>query len=185
MKRTELNETTLIGASEGAEKAVNAVRAQEFASVSEDEKVAWAMAAVIHCDQCRLLVAYDECEREGIARLLWMADIVSKLHEAKHWYFNTGGKLLLSIAATKDCGQDYVRKKIKEIKSNHPIGEIDAYSDYRNKFGYHYDVDALTYLDQFANESADLFYERLMTFSRFAHEWVKLTSSLIKNELPN
>lgn len=184
MKRTELNEKVLVAASTGAEKAVNAVCAQEFASVSEDEKVAWAMAAVIHCDQCRLLVAYDECERDGIARLLWMADIVSKLHEAKRWYFNTGQKLLLSIAATKDCDPDYVHIKIKEIKSNHPIGEIDAYSTYRNKFGYHYDADALSYLDRFANESADLFYERLMTFSQFSSEWIKLTSSLIKNELP-
>ena len=67
MKRTELNEKALIGASKGAEIAVNAERAQEFASVSKDEKVAWAMAAVIHCDQCRLLVAYDECERDGIS----------------------------------------------------------------------------------------------------------------------
>ena len=56
MQRTKLNEKALIGASKGAEKAVNAVHAQEFASVPEDEKVAWAMAAVIHCDQCRLLV---------------------------------------------------------------------------------------------------------------------------------
>ena len=113
-----------------------------------------------------------------------MADIVSKLHEAKFWYFNTEGKLLLNIAATKNCGQNYVRTKIKEIKSNHSIGEIDAYRDYRNKFGYHYDVDALSYLDQFSNESAELFYERLRTFSRFSGEWVKLTNSLIRNELP-
>jgi predicted Zn-ribbon and HTH transcriptional regulator len=185
MQRTELNEKALKGASSGAEKAFNAAFATELAAVSYDEKVAWAMAAIIHCDQCRLIVAYDECELEGIARLLWMADIVSKLHEAKRWYFKTGCRLLLDIATTKNCGQEYVQKAIKEIKSNHPISGIDEYADYRNKFGYHYDVNALSYLDKFAKENADLFFKRLRTFSRFSAEWISLTRSLIANELPH
>jgi hypothetical protein len=185
MKRTELNEKALKGASKNAEKAIDAVRAEEFAAVPADEKVAWAMAAMIHCDICRLVVAFDECEREGVARLLWMADIVSKLHEAKRWYFEKGGKLLHSIALTKSSGADVVRKKIKEIKSKYPIGKIEAYSDYRNKFGYHYDSDALSYLEKFGNEDADLFYELLIMFTRFSGDWAQLTRSLIRNELPN
>jgi hypothetical protein len=185
MKRTELNEKALKGASRNAQQAIDAVSAKEFEAVPADEKVAWAMAAMIHCDICRLVVAFDECEREGVARLLWMADIASKLHEAKRWYFEKGGKLLLNIAPNKSCGTDLIGKKIKEIKTKHPIGKIEAYSDYRNKFGYHYDADALSYLEKFGNEDADTFYELLAMFAKFSGEWAQLTSSLIKDELPN
>lgn len=184
MERTQINENALVGASRGAEKAFQAAFAPEFQSVSEAEKLAWAMAAVIHCDQCRLLVAYDECERDGIARLLWMADIVSKLHEAKSWYFNTGQKLLIKIAITKSCGQEYIKQQIKELKRKHSIVPIDEYASYRNKFGYHYDPDALEYLNKFSKERADLFFDRLRTFSQFSNEWIKLTKALIANELP-
>ena len=185
MQRTELNENALLGASSAAEKAFEAAFATKLQSVPEDEKLAWAMSAIIHCDQCRLLIAYDECERDGIARLLWMADIVSKLHEAKRWYFNTGQKLLGQIALRKNCGQEYVKQRIKELKKSHPIAPIDEYASYRNKFGYHYDPDALVYLDKFSKERADLFFDRLRTFSQFSHEWIKLTRALIANELPN
>lgn len=180
MERNQRNEEALRGASKNAEKAFEAVHGKELESVPEDEKVAWAMAAIIHCDLCRLVIAFDECEREGIARLLWMADIVSKLHEAKRWYFEKGNKLLQAIAGRKSCGLDSVRKKIKKIKAEFPIGKIDAYSDYRNKFGYHYDADAVTYLQKFGNEDADAFYELLMVFTSFSGEWAKLTRALLK-----
>lgn len=185
MKHNERNEKALKGASKNAEKAFGALDAAEYAHVPEDEKVAWAMAAVIHCDMCRLVVAFDECEPEGLAGLLWIADIVSKLHEAKRWYFEKGGQLLLSIAQRKNYGQDYVRKEIKEIKSRHRIVDIKDYSDYRNKIGYHYDADALGWLKRFANENADAFHNVLMSFARFSGEWALLTRSLLRNELPN
>jgi hypothetical protein len=114
---------------------------------------------------------------------LWIADIVSKLHEAKHWYFKTGGKLLQDIAANKNCGTEIVRKKLKEIKIKHAIGKVEAYSDYRNKFGCHYDANALDYLEKFGNEDADSFYELLMAFTQFSGEWAQLTKSVIQDEL--
>lgn len=179
MKRTELNENALREASINAEKAIDAVHAKEYAAVHPNEKVAWAMAAMIHCDVCKLVVAFDECEHEGIAKLLWMADIAAKLYEAKCWYFKKGGKLLNDIALTKSSSASGVQNKIKEIKSKYPIGNIDEYKKYRNKISYHYDIDALKYLKQFGNEDAGSFNERLRMLVQFSGEWAQLTHSTI------
>lgn len=184
MNRTPTNEKALKGASRNAQKAFDALHDKAYAHVRSEEKVAWAMAAMIHCDICRLVVAFDECEREGLARLLWMADIYSKLYEAKNWYFEKGNKLLYEIAKSKSCGGEAVKARIKELKKSVPMSKIDSYADYRNKFGYHYDPDALDYLEKFGNEEADTFFEILTTFARFSGEWASLASSLIKNELP-
>lgn len=184
MTRNERNEQALRGASRNAEKAFNAVDATEYASVPEHEKVAWAMAAMIHCDMCRLVVAFDECEREGLATLLWMADIVSKLHEAKRWYFEKGGRLLGNIARRRGYGQEYVQKEIKEIKKKHRIANIEAYPGYRNKIAYHYDDDAILWLKKFGNEDAEAFYQVLKAFAHFSGEWAQLTRLLLRNELP-
>ncbi len=183
MERTERNEMAIKGASRNAQQAIDAVHSKEYSSVPSEEKMAWAMAAMIHCDITRLVVAFDECEREGVARLLWMADIVSKLYEAKRWYFEKGGKLLLDISQNKICGEGIVCKRIREVKYKYTIGKVEEYSDYRNKVGYHYDADALTHLEEFGNEDANAFYELLTMFASFSGEWAKLTKSLIKNEL--
>ncbi len=183
MVRTEQNKQALTGASRNAQKAIDAVSAPEFANTPAKEKTAWAMAAMIHCDVCRLVIAYDECEREGIARLLWMADIISKLHEAKNWYSKTGGQLLQDIAKTKKFGVDSVRKNIKDINAKHSIANINSYSDYRNKLGYHYDKDALDYLEKFGKEDADKFFKLLSTFVQFSGEWATLTKLVIQDNL--
>lgn len=183
MERSERNEKALKGASKNAQKAIDVIQDPEFAKVPYTEKNVCAMAAMIHCDICRLVVAFDECEREGVARLLWMADIVSKLHEAKHWYFKTGAKLLQDIAVNKKCGPEIVRKKLKEILGKHAIAKVDAYSDYRNKFGYHYDANAIHYLEKFGKEDADSFYELLNAFTQFSGAWAQLTKSVIQDEL--
>lgn len=128
MTRSERNATALRGASKNAQKAFDAVRDPHYATTPKDEKISWAMAALIHCDLCRLVVAFDECEREGLARLLWIAEIVSKLHEVKRWYFENGTKLLQTISVRNNCDQAYVRKRIKEIKTAFPIGLIEKYS---------------------------------------------------------
>jgi hypothetical protein len=185
VERNESNKKALQSASKNAEKAFEAVYAREFESVSKDEKVAWAMAAIIHCDMFRLVVAFNECEREGIARLLWMADIASKLHEAKRWYFEMGNKLLHDIARKKGAGSSTVKKRLKNIKAEFPIEKINKYADYRNKFCYHYDADAIEYLREFGGESADSFFDLLKVFIRFSGEWAKLTRSLLRNELSN
>jgi hypothetical protein len=185
MTRDEQNEKALRGASRNAQTAFDAACSEEFASIPQDEKIAWAMAAIIHCDICRVVVAFDECEREGIARLLWMADIVSKLHEAKRWYFEKGGPLLRRIGGTKGYGADYIGKKIKKIRDRHPIGEVEAFGKYRNKLGYHYDANAIDYLKEFGNEDAEAFHGLLLAFSRHSGEWAQITRSLIRDELPN
>ncbi len=183
MTRTEANKKTLRSASRNAEQAVNAVTTNECALVPMEEKVAWAMAAVVHCDMCRLIVAFDECEREGIARLLWMADIVSKLYEAKRWYLQKGSRRLRNIAKRKKCGPDCVGNKLKKIRSKFPITEIDKYAKYRNKLGFHYDDKAIDCLNEFGEENAESFFHLLKTFAHFSGEWAQLTKSLIKNEL--
>ena len=178
--RTELNKTALVGASLNAENAVQAVTDAKLAHYPESEKIAWAMAAVIHCDFCRLFIAYEECEREGFARLLWMADISSKLYEARNWYNNAGTKLLKEIASTKACEVSEINKKIDSLKSTHKIHRVNRYEDYRNKLGYHYDENATSYLQKFGGEDANAFFEILSSFVKFSGEWAQLTKSLIK-----
>ena len=182
--RTELNSTALVGASKSAEKAFQAVGDQKFAHVPASEKTAWAMAAVIHCDFCRLVIAYEECEREGLARLLWMADISSKLFEARNWYSNAGSKLLREISSTKPCGVAAVNKTIEQLKNTHQIHRINKFEDYRNKFGYHYDENAIAYLRKFGGEDANEFFEILSSFVKFSGEWAQLTKNLIKTNAP-
>lgn len=109
-----------------------------------------------------------------------MADIVSKLYEAKRWYFEKGGLLLLTIAQRRDYGPGYVRQRLKEIKSKYLINRIEHFAGYRNKLGFHYDRNALDQLIAFGKEDADLFYELLKAFAQFSKEWAQLTSSLIE-----
>lgn len=178
--RTELNQKALAGASQNADKAFQAVSDQRFAHVPTTQKTAWAMAAVIHCDFCRLVIAYEECEREGLARLLWMADISSKLFEARNWYSNFGTKLLREIAMAKSGEVAAVNKEIEQLKSTHQIHRINKYEDYRNKLGYHYDENAIAYLQKFGGEDANDFFEILVSFVKFSGEWAQITKNLIK-----
>ena len=156
----------------------------DLAHYPANQKTAWAMAALIHCDFCRLVIAYDECEREGLARLLSMADISSKLVEARNWYNKSGSKLLKEIGAIKPCGVETVTKRIEEIKTAHAIHRVNRYVEYRNKFGYHYDENAIIYLQKFEGESGEDFFEILSSFVRFAGEWAQLTKNLIKTDAP-
>jgi hypothetical protein len=179
MDRSEKNLKALVGASKNATDAFDALHSPEYKHVPHAEKAAWVMAAVIHCDLCRLVVSLDECE-PGIAKLLSMADIVSKLYEAKKWYLGVGAKALRKIAEGKSCDTTIVDAKLKELKSLHPIVKVEKYAVYRNKVGYHYDVDTPTYLTRFGQEDSDDFYALLITFSRFSGEWAKLTKRVIQ-----
>lgn len=182
--RTARSQTALLGASRNAEKAFQAVSDADLAHYPANEKTAWAMAAVIHCDFCRLVIAYEECEREGLARLLSMADISSKLVEARNWYNNAGSKLLKEIAASKQCGVEAVSKRIEQLKNTHGIHRVNRYVDYRKKFGYHYDENAIAYLQKFGGERAEEFFELLSSFVRFSGDWAQLTKNLIQNNVP-
>ncbi len=182
--RTARSQTALLSASRNAEKAFQAVSDADLAHYPANEKTAWAMAAVIHCDFCRLVIAYEECEREGLARLLSMADISSKLVEARNWYNNAGSRLLKEIAASKPCGVEAVSQRIEQLKKTHEIHRVNRYVAYRNKFGYHYDENAIAYLQKFGGESAEEFFELLSSFVRFSGDWAQLTKNLIQNNAP-
>jgi hypothetical protein len=176
--RVERNRVALSGASKNAAKALEAISSTELAHIPDDEKSAWAMAAVIHCDLCRLVIALDECE-EGIARLLCLADIASKLFEARNWYHNAGTKLLRGIAERKPLGVAHVNERIERLKQVHQLHRVNKYEDYRNKFGYHYDADAISYLQRFGSEDADQFFEVVMSFVKFSRDWAQMTKDLL------
>ena len=173
----------LKGASINAQLAFDKLYGTEFAHIPISERQALAMAAIIHCDVCRLVTALDECRYEGLARILWMAEISSKLCEAKDWYFKIGSKLLCDIAISKSYKLEMVTSKIKKIKLTHPIVGIDNYRVYRNKFSYHYDQEALVHLIKFGKEDADSFFDLLMTFALFSKEWAALTRAIILNHV--
>jgi hypothetical protein len=179
--QSERNQVALSGASQNAEKALGAFSSPDLQHVPEDEKAAWAMAALIHCDLCRLVVALDECKVEGVARLLCLADIASKLYEARNWYNNAGAKLLRGIAERKPLGTTKVNERIERLKQEHQVHRVNKYEDYRNKFGYHYDANAIAYLQRFGNEDSDHFFELLTSFVKFSGAWAQLTKELVQS----
>jgi hypothetical protein len=178
--RSVANHKALSGASLSAGRALAALSDPQCAHVPKEEVVAWAMAAVIHCDMCRLVVSLDECE-PGLASLLAMSDVVSKLYEAKRWYLGQGAKSLRKIACRKVCGTAVVDDRLKELKSQHPIGSVDRYASYRNRVGNHYAEDTVEYLIRFGQEESLNFYTLLTTFVRFSGEWAKLTGTVLRD----
>ncbi|WP_092032785.1 hypothetical protein [Marinobacter sp. DSM 26671] len=176
----------LSGASKSAQKAFDAVDDPSFSNVPGEQKKAWAMAAIIHCDICRQVVALDECNVEGLARLLILGNIVSKLFEAQRWYFGPGRTLLKDIAKSKDIGADRLEEYLKTLGAKHKVDSIQRYSEYRNKLSYHYDENAITFLQLFSREDAEAFDALLVGFVRYAGDWAKLTKCLIQQgKIPN
>ncbi|OIQ75065.1 hypothetical protein GALL_432720 [mine drainage metagenome] len=111
-----------------------------------------------------------------------MADISSKLYEARNWYSNVGTDLLRGIAVRKSSCVANINKSIEDLKSAHQVHRINKYAVYRNKFGYHYDAKALQYLQQFEGEDAEDFFEVLRSFVRFSGEWAQLTKTLVQSQ---
>lgn len=182
--RSESFQKLLAAASKNADKAFQVFSAPNCAMVPINEKTAWAMAAVIQCDLCRLITAYKDCEREGLARLLWLADITSKLLEARNWYNNSGRKLIRGIGLSKPCGVGPVDKKIQQLITRHHIHRVNKYKEYRNKFSYHYDENAIEYFQKFSELDAEEFFEILMDFLEFSRGWNQLTKNLIQGKVP-
>lgn len=182
---SEKNKIALSGASRNAQKAIDAVFSCDLQQVHDDDKTAWAMAALIHCDVCRLVVSLDECQVEGIARLLCIADVVSKLYEARNWYNNAGTKLLIKIAERKSAALEPIQRQIEQLKQTHQIHRVNKYEHYRNKVGYHYDAKTITYLQDFCAEDSDHFFEVLTDFVKFSGSWAQMTKDLIQNSHPS
>ncbi len=170
----------LRGASKNAARAFDSISDTKYAHVPDEDKSAWAMAALIHCDICRLVVAMEECEPDGIARLLCISDVSSKLYESRNWFNNAGSKLLLQIAKRKVTGVKEVTEETEKLRKTHQIHRINKYAEYRNKFGYHYDVQALAQLRLFGAESADEFFDVLRSFIQFTGAWAELTKTLVR-----
>lgn len=173
----ELNKI-LIKVSVNAKNALDAINSQQYLNTSKEEKELCAMSLIILCDIVRLFVAYTKCEKEGIARLLHMADIFSKLYEAKKWYFKTGNKAFSNISKNNGT-EDHFANQIKTIKKNFPTEEIESFKEYRNKFSFHYDTNALTFLQDFGNEIGD-FAEIVQKCIDFSCIWVQLVEDLIE-----
>ena len=179
--RTAKNRLALTGASKNAAAAIDALVDPQFSHVPEDERSVWAMAAIIHCDLCRLVVALDECEREGVARLLCLGDIASKLYEARNWYSNSGTTTLRAIAERRSFGVAALNARLESIKSTYQVHRINKYADYRNKVGFHYDKDAISHLSWFASEGADDFFEIMASFVKFSGEWAQLSRDVLRS----
>lgn len=178
-----LIQEALQGAAANAQRAFDALSDPALTKVPIAEKTAWAMAAMIHCDVCRLVAALGECQPTGLVRLLWMAEISSKLYEAKEWYFTTGARLLLAIASNKPFGPEPVKARLKSLKAQHPISAIDRFAKYRNKLGYHYDSDALEFVRRLGAESAEDYFSILSTFVRYSGGWADLSKQVIRGQL--
>jgi hypothetical protein len=179
--QSEVNRTALSGASRNAEKALAALSSAELEHVPHEEKNAWAMAALIHCDLCRLVVALDECRTEGLARLLCFADIASKLFEARNWYNNAGTKQLIAIAQRKPIGALVINERIEKLKRDHQIHRVNKYEDYRNKFVYHYDAAAIKHLQRFGAEDSEHFFALLTAYVKFSGDWAQLTKDVLQS----
>lgn len=133
-----------------AERALEAAFSDEYAHYPEEQRKLWAAAAVLQCDVLRYLVTFQNATREGVVRLLWIGDIVSMLYEAKNWLSRTGTPTLRCIAESKGYAMNQLQARLRDMKKNYPLGGIDAFADYRNKVGYHYDPDFVTQLRRFS-----------------------------------
>ena len=78
-----------------------------------------------------------------------------------------------------------VRKQIEDLKQTHQIHRVNEYEDYRNKFGYHYDANAISYLQRFGSEDSDHFFDLLTAFVKFSAAWAQLTKDLLQSGNPS
>jgi hypothetical protein len=126
----------------------------------------------------RTIVAVDSAPL-GIARIMCMAETVSRLFEVKRWYTEKGRASLLAIAERKGIKTN-VESSLSAISKTTQIGRIDSYAKYRNKIGYHYDKDAITHLESFVTEPADPYHELLLAFLTYSRDWAKLVRDTIQ-----
>lgn len=169
----------LSDASKNAQNAIDASLSPSYSDTPLDEKEAWAMAAILHLDMTRLIVAIEQCS-EPLAKLLMISDAVSKLFEAYTWYTKHGSPALQVIAGRRRSGKVAAQAEIGRILKHHKIDKIKNYQPYRNKISHHYDGEFLLYLDKIGKEKAEDFYLILTSFLLFSKDWANLTRSLIQ-----
>lgn len=180
------NHDALAQASLNAERAFQAAFAPEYAHYPLVQRHTWAAAAILHCDILRYVVTFEDSTREGLVRLLWMGDIVSMLYEAREWFTGTGGPKLLEIATSRGYDTNKLRNEIKAMKRAYSLKGIDAFADYRNKVGHHYDVHFVTHLYEFSATDSDNFYAVLTNYAKFSNKWTALYKAVLAhNPQPN
>lgn len=169
----------LAKASLNAERAFEAAVSSEYAAYPEIQRHTWAAAAILHCDILRYLVTFENSMTGGLVRLLWMGDIVSMLYEARDWFFQTGSRNVLSIASTGGVGLSEVRAELRSLKKQFPLGGIDAFANFRNTVGHHYDPQFVANLQQFAETDSRNFFEMLTNYANYTGEWTALCKRVI------
>ncbi|WP_372392527.1 hypothetical protein ACCQ05_00160 [Xanthomonas sp. NCPPB 3582] len=170
----------LTTASINAERAFKAATSSENLHYPEVQRYTWAAAAILHCDILRYVVTFENSTREGLVRLLWMGDIVSMLFEARIWFYETGHMNLQTIASENGNDVSAIQARLKELKKRCPLAGIDAFSNFRNKVGHHYDPSFVVHLHAFSEMDADGFYDVLTNYAKFSGQWVLLCKDVIK-----
>jgi len=170
---------SVLRASVNAERALEAAFSDEYAHYPEEQRKLWAAAAVLQCDVLRYVVTFQNATREGVVRLLWIGDIISMLYEAKNWLSRTGTPTLRRIAESKDHDMYQLQARLRDMKKNHPLGGIDAFVDYRNKVGHHYDPDFVTQLRRFSESDGSDFHALLRNYAAFTNAWSALCKEVL------
>jgi hypothetical protein len=171
----------LIDASRNAERAFEAAFADEYSAYPEDVRFTWAAAAVIHCDVLRHLEVYERATRDGLVRLLWLGDVICVLFEARKWYQHTGNPTLRVIAERNGYGRETVQQRLKKMNSSFPLDGVEAYENYRNRAGHHYDRGFIREIRTLSSMEAAHFNELLMYYVAFAYEWTRLCQEVMRH----
>ncbi|MEA9708449.1 hypothetical protein VDF70_10605 [Xanthomonas campestris pv. raphani] len=167
-------------ASLNAERAFKAATSTNNAHYPEVQRHTWAAAAILHCDILRYIVTFENSTTEGLVRLLWMGDIVSMLYEARIWFQKTGNTNLQNIASSSGADVSALKAKIKALRKRYPLNGIEAFADFRNKVGHHYDPSFVAHLHTFSEMDSRAFYSALTNYANFSGEWVVLCKEVIK-----
>ncbi|WP_162615860.1 hypothetical protein [Solilutibacter oculi] len=168
-------------ASSNFDQAIRALDSHYFADTPSDVKEIWAMANWLHLDMGRTLMAMS-MSQPGPVKLLWMADSVSRLFEAKRWYFEKGIPLILSIASrTSQSLLAETQTRITQLKTQEPIGKIERYANYRNKISFHYDRNALQHLQEFGKLDSGEFTSIVTSFLYFSRSFAEVVRDVLGN----
>lgn len=170
----------LAKASLKADKALDIAISSEFSGHAMLHRETWATAHIIHCDVIRLMWAMQGCTRQGLARLLWMGEVISCLYEAKKWYCGAGRNRLVTIAEEAGIDGNQVNSWIREIHSRAgSLRMLKHFEYYRNTVGHHYDQDLIGSLERFSSERWEDFEEVVSAYAQYAKEWMRLCERVI------
>ena len=171
----------LAKASLAAERAFEAAVSREYSGYPEIQRHTWAAAAILHCDILRYMVTFENSTTDGLVRLLWMGDIVSMLYEARNWFYRTGSANVLEIAASSGADIASLQDELKALKKLYPLSGVDAFADFRNKVGHHYDPQFVSHLHAFAETDSGNFFEMLTNYARYSNAWSAICKKVIQN----